>query len=72
MLVMPTSPSRPRGTLLGELRSLLQGELAMGDGVRVLGVQQDSRRIEAGDLFVALAGAVTSGAMIVLLLAVAA
>jgi UDP-N-acetylmuramoyl-L-alanyl-D-glutamate--2,6-diaminopimelate ligase len=65
MLVMPTSSSRPiaaRGATLGELRSLLQGELSKGDGVRVRGVQQDSRRVEVGDLFVALAGEHADGA----------
>jgi UDP-N-acetylmuramoyl-L-alanyl-D-glutamate--2,6-diaminopimelate ligase len=53
-----------RGLSLNELAAAL-GELSVrvvGDGnVRVVGVQQDSRRVQAGELFVARQGGKTSG-----------
>ena len=51
----------PLSGLLGVLQS--QAPLLSGDGnVRLTGVRQDSRRVEAGDLFVARSGGKVSGA----------
>jgi UDP-N-acetylmuramoyl-L-alanyl-D-glutamate--2,6-diaminopimelate ligase len=53
------------GLSLNELGAALSGMSArvIGDGsVRVTGVRQDSRRVEAGELFVARQGGQTSGA----------
>jgi UDP-N-acetylmuramoyl-L-alanyl-D-glutamate--2,6-diaminopimelate ligase len=65
-LAMTSNEQSPSGGLsLNELAAAL-GELGarvVGDGnVRVSGVRQDSRRVEAGELFVARRGGKTSGA----------
>ena len=62
---MNADADRPRpGLSLNELSRALPGISArvIGDGnVRVTGVRQDSRRVEAGELFVARQGGKTSG-----------
>jgi UDP-N-acetylmuramoyl-L-alanyl-D-glutamate--2,6-diaminopimelate ligase len=62
---MTKSADSQAGLSLNELRAALS-ELSprvVGDGnVRVCGVRQDSRRVEAGELFVARQGGKTSGA----------
>lgn len=56
-----TAAGFPVSGLLGVLES--QAPRLTGDGnVRLLGVRQDSRRVEAGDLFVARSGGKVSGA----------
>jgi len=53
-------------TLADVVRELpVLGRIEGDAGVRVLGVQQDSRRVQAGDLFVARAGAHAHGARFV-------
>jgi UDP-N-acetylmuramoyl-L-alanyl-D-glutamate--2,6-diaminopimelate ligase len=53
-------------TLADVVRELSVDARIEGDGsVRVLGVQQDSRRVQAGDLFVARSGAHADGAQFV-------
>jgi len=65
-LAMNADAERPSGGLsLNELAAALSESAArvIGDGdVRVTGVRQDSRRVEAGELFVARQGGKTSGA----------
>src|SRR5450432_4104187 len=61
---VPTSRSGA-GFPVSSLLSVLAAEAPrlLGDGsVRVLGVRQDSRRVEPGDLFVARSGGKVSGA----------
>ncbi len=56
---------QPLGLSLQELSTLLTSHaprLVGAADVRLTGVQQDSRRVQAGDLFVARAGASSSGA----------
>ncbi|HMJ51518.1 MAG TPA: UDP-N-acetylmuramoyl-L-alanyl-D-glutamate--2,6-diaminopimelate ligase [Polyangiaceae bacterium] len=58
----PTSVTASRGTTLGELARVLGAVGLSGDpGVVVTGVRQDSRRVEAGELFAVRGGARTSG-----------
>jgi UDP-N-acetylmuramoyl-L-alanyl-D-glutamate--2,6-diaminopimelate ligase len=66
MLAMPRQPTpAPRGATLAELARELGGEVSGSGSVRVYGVQQDSRRVAAGDLFVALRGEHADGAAFV-------
>jgi UDP-N-acetylmuramoyl-L-alanyl-D-glutamate--2,6-diaminopimelate ligase len=52
---------QPPGVSLGELAALTGAEVVGDREQRVTGVQQDSRRVQPGDLFVALAGARAEG-----------
>src|SRR6188768_3028000 len=64
----PIPAARAAGLPLAGLLGVLEGEAPrlIGDGnVRVTGVRQDSRRVEAGDLFVARSGGKVSGAQFV-------
>src|SRR6188768_1240214 len=57
----PTASGFPLSGLLGVLHA--EAPRLHGDGsVRLTGVRQDSRRVEAGDLFVARSGGKVSGA----------
>jgi UDP-N-acetylmuramoyl-L-alanyl-D-glutamate--2,6-diaminopimelate ligase len=58
----PALPIAPRRTTLGELARVVGAARVTGDpGVVVTGVRQDSRRVEAGELFAVRSGARTNG-----------
>ena len=53
--------TKTSGLSTSELQRVLGAELRGDGGVRVLGVRQDSRAVQPGDLFCARAGGKTSG-----------